>query len=71
MGKGHKAYSFPSSYAMLNIEHLPKDNREEKKKKAVKLHRQFAHASKEKLIKLLKDGGCDDPDFLAEVKKSL
>ena len=34
----------------------------------MKLHRQFAHASKERLTKLLKDGGCGDKDFLKEVE---
>ena len=39
------------------------------KKIASKLHQQFAHASSERLIKLLKDGGVDDKDFLRQVKE--
>ena len=34
-----------------------------KKQKAEKLHRQFAHASKERLFRLLKDSGCKDKEF--------
>ena len=37
---------------------------EEKKKKAIKLHRQLCHASKDQLAKLLKDSGCDDEKVL-------
>ena len=36
---------------------------EEKRKKALKLHRQFAHAHKDKLRKLLKNSGCQDQEF--------
>ena len=54
---------------VLHMENLPKYTRDEKKKKAEKLHRQFAHASKERLLKLLRDGGCDDKEFLAVVKE--
>ena len=39
------------------------------KKIASKLHQQFAHASSERLIKLLKDVGVDDKDFLRQVKE--
>ena len=37
---------------------------EEKKKKAIKLHHQLCHASKDQLVKLLRDSGCDDKTFL-------
>ena len=37
---------------------------EEKKKKAIKLHCQLCHASKDRWVKLLKDSGCDDKKFL-------
>ena len=36
--------------------------------KALKLHRQFSHASKEKLRKLLKSSGCVDEEFMKSVK---
>ena len=37
---------------------------EEIKKKAIKLHRQLCHASKDRLVKLLKDSGSDGKQFL-------
>ena len=37
--------------------------------KALKLHRQFSHATKEKLIKLLRDGGCESTEFLNCINK--
>ena len=52
-----------------NQQDLTRSSKQEMKRKAVKLHRQFAHASKERLIRLLKDGGCTNSDFLAEVEK--
>lgn len=48
---------------------LVKCSKQEMRRKAEKLHRQFAHASKERLLRLLKDGGCTNSDFLAEVEK--
>ena len=40
-------------------------SRSEKKKKAIKLHQQFAHCSKERLIKLVKESkNFDDKEFL-------
>ena len=42
---------------------LPLSN-EEKEKKATKLHCQLWHASKEQLVKLLKDSGCDSKGVL-------
>ena len=40
----------------------------EKKEKAVKLHRQFAHASKERLTKLLKNAGCEDKELRKQIE---
>ena len=37
---------------------------EEKKKKAIKLHCQLCHAAKDRLVRLLKDSGCEDKGFL-------
>ena len=48
---------------VFNLECLRGITRKEKLKKAWKIHRQFSHASKEKLTKLLKDGGCEDTEF--------
>ena len=53
---------------VLHMENLPDYSKQEKMKKAEKLHRQFAHASKEKLLKLLKDGGCKDKEFMKIVE---
>ena len=53
---------------VLHMENLPGFSKQEKMEKAKKLHRQFAHASKERLLKLLRDGGCEDKEFLAIVK---
>ena len=49
---------------VFNLECLAGLSRREKMTKALKIHRQFSHASKEKLTKLLKNGGCEDPEFL-------
>ena len=54
---------------VLHFENLAGTTRQEKKKKAKKLHRQFAHASKERLTELLKLGGCDDQEFIQAVKE--
>ena len=37
---------------------------EEKKKKEMKLHRQLCHVSRDRLVKLMKDSGCDDKAIL-------
>ena len=49
---------------VFTLECIAGATRGEKMTKAMKLHRQFSHASKEKLKKLLKDGGCTDAEFL-------
>ena len=66
---GH--YCFPlSSLASENvnvffhIKNLLSLSNEEKKKKAIKLHRQLCHAAKDRLVRLLKDSGCEDKGFL-------
>ena len=41
---------------IFHTENLTNQSKEEKGKKALKLHLQFAHATKEKLIQLLKNG---------------
>ena len=71
---GH--YCIPLSYFVsescnfvFNIEHLCGSTVDEKKKKALKLHRQFCHASSERLIRLLKNAGCSDKDFIQEIEK--
>ena len=48
---------------VFKLDVLENCSKEEKKRKALKLHRQFSHASKEKLIKLLRNSGCNDKDF--------
>ena len=40
-----------------------------KKEKAIKLHKQFSHAKKDRLLKLLKDSGCEDREFKQIVKE--
>ena len=53
---------------VLHLEHLVECTLKQKKEKAIKLHRQFAHASKERLVKLLKSGGCDDSELFKAVE---
>ena len=36
----------------------------EKKRKEIKLYRQLCHASNDRVVKLLKDSGCDGKEFL-------
>jgi hypothetical protein len=54
---------------VFHLEHLSEYSLKQKKEKALKLHRQFAHASKERLIKLLKAGGCEDTEFVRAVEE--
>ena len=53
---------------VLHLEHFKKLSTKEKQTKAMKIHRQFAHATKEPLIRLIKNGGCNDREFLDLVK---
>ena len=52
---------------VLHLEKLAAASSVEKSKKALKLHRQFAHASKERLLRLLKNGGCNDNEFMQAI----
>ena len=54
---------------VLHLEKLAKSTSAEKMSKAKKLHRQFAHASKERLIRLMKTGGCNDKEFIKAIVK--
>ena len=60
----------PNNHIVLHMKHLQGLSKEEKMKKAGKLHRQFAHASKEKLVKLIKESKdfCDK-EFIDCVKE--
>eukprot|EP00794_Sanderia_malayensis_P006695 gene6695-7456_t len=60
-----------SCNVVLNQQGLFGTTKQEKRNKAVKLHGQFAHASKEHLIWLLKDGGYGDQEFLVAVEKDV
>ena len=57
-------YNLENCNVVFHLENLKSYSKSEKRNKALKLHRQFAHASKERLIRLLKNGGCDDTEFL-------
>ena len=54
---------------VLHLLNLSSLSEKEQRSKALKLHRQFSHASKEKLIKLLKHSGCADNDFFKYVEE--
>ena len=54
---------------VLHLECLNNLSQREMISKAMKLHRQFSHPSKEKLKKLLRDGGCDNAEFLDCIDK--
>ena len=70
---GH--YALPLSNTLLDgpnkiVLHsvaLDKCSKSQKLKKAMKLHRQFAHASREKLIELIKKSKFNDEEFLAAI----
>ena len=51
----------------LNAERVIGSTLEEKKRKALKLHRQMCHASSERLQRLLKNAGCVDKEFGKEI----
>ena len=54
-----------NNHFTLHASHIRDIGRAEKLKKAMKLHRQFAHASKEKLIKLVKESKeFNDKEFI-------
>ena len=54
---------------ILHVKTLSQCSHVEKKKKAMKLHRQFCHASKEKLVSLVKSSHYDDSEFLELIKE--
>ena len=54
---------------VLHLEKLEASTKAEKMNKAKKLHRQFAHASKERLVRLMKTGGCNDKEFIKAIEK--
>ena len=62
------AFTYEGTKFVFFMDRLPTYTTEEKKKKALKLHRQFAHSSKERLLKLLRDGGCKDKEFMKAVE---
>ena len=49
---------------VLHAENVANLSAKEKKAKALKLHRQFAHTSKERLTNLVKSSDCNDPEFI-------
>ena len=55
---------------VLNDSELKKKTRDEKKNSAIKLHRQFCHASFERLKKLLLQAGIGDKEFI-EILESI
>ena len=62
-------FTFEETEFVLKMENLSTYSKAVKKEKAKKLHRQFAHASKERLFRLLKDGGCQDTEFFKILEK--
>ena len=55
---------------VLHSSALKECSKSDKKKKAIKLHRQFSHASKEKLCKLAKESGnFNDDEFLKMIEE--
>lgn len=50
---------------VFHFSHL---RRKEKEKRVKKIHRHFAYASKERLLQLVKNGGCNDCKFLALIE---
>ena len=62
-------FTYEKTEFVLNMENLSSYSKAVKKEKAKKLHRQFAHASKERLFRLLKDGGCQDSEFFKILEK--
>ena len=56
-------FTYEGTEIVLSMENLSTYTKKVKKQKAEKLHRQFAHASKERLFRLLKDSGCQDKEF--------
>ena len=53
---------------IFHLESLVDLSKSEKEKKAVKLHRQFCHPSKERFLNLLKNANCMNKDFLNNIE---
>ena len=53
---------------VFHVDTLAESTKAKKARKAQKLHRQFAHASKERLLQLLRNDGCYNKEFLQEVE---
>ena len=62
-------FTYEDCKVVFHMQNLSTYSKAEKKQKAQKLHRQFAHASKERLFRLLKDGGCKDKEFFRVLEK--
>ena len=58
------------SRVILHCSSLEGLTTDEKKRKAVKLHKQFSHATSTKLLKMLSESGCNDDEFISYVKKT-
>ena len=55
---------------ILNTSNLEEMTKDKKRSKALKLHRQFSHATKERLIKLVRDSKeFDDKEFISCIKE--
>ena len=65
----HTCIDDQSVHFVLNVQCLEGLSEREMASKALKLHRQFSHASKEKLRRLLTSGGCVNETFLKAVDK--
>ena len=55
------------SIVVFHLEKLAEASKSEKSKKALKLHRQFGHASEDKLLKLFKNSNIKDKEFLHSI----
>ena len=53
----------------LNVDRLLGVTTKVKQQKAVKLHRQMCHASSDRLLRLLKNSGCTDTEFMKLVEE--
>ena len=53
----------------MHVNDITGNTEEEKRRKALKIHRQFAHAPYYKIEKLLKEAGCSDKEFYSCVKE--
>ena len=63
------SFQVDSENITLTVLELEKLGKKEKRAKAIKLHRQFGHASDEKLLKLIKESNIDDKQLNACVRE--